>query len=77
MVPQHSQDGTMSRADFDNLQTNSTNNSITLNNISTAVQIQNSNMHLQQQQSSTVFGSQLVDKNSITPYTDATQVSVI
>lgn len=31
-------------------------------------------MQLQQQQS-VVFGSQLVDKNSITPYSDATQVS--
>lgn len=33
-------------------------------------------MQLQQQQS-VVFGSQLVDKNSITPYSDATQVSAM
>lgn len=30
----------------------------------------------QEQQQSVVFGSQLVDKNSITPYSDATQVSL-
>lgn len=60
MVPQHSQDGTMSRAEFD-LLTSTT----TAHNISVAGGTQSSSI---------VFGSQLVDKNSITPYSDATQV---
>lgn len=63
MVPQHSQDGTMSRAEFE-LLTSTT----TAHNIVTGGQQQ------QQSSSSIVFGSQLVDKNSITPYSDATQV---
>lgn len=60
MVPQHSQDGTMSRAEFDLLTSTTTAHNISVTTGGT--------------QSSIVFGSQLVDKNSITPYSDATQV---
>lgn len=39
------------------------------------VKEENQNHHHQHDDNSTVFGSQMVDKNSNTPYTDATQVS--
>lgn len=72
MVPQHSQDGNMSRSDFDNSAISSTTNNVS-NNVNATVL----NMFVQQQQhkSDVVFGSQRVDKNSSTPYSDATQVS--
>ncbi|XP_037035628.1 putative transcription factor SOX-14 isoform X2 [Bradysia coprophila] len=60
MVPQHSQDGTMSRAEFDLLTSTTTAHNIGVTGGTP-------------QSSSIVFGSQLVDKNSITPYSDATQ----
>lgn len=66
MVPQHSQDGNMSRSDFDNSAISSTTSNSNVNATSL-------NMFVQQQ-SDVVFGSQRVDKNSITPYSDATQV---
>ncbi|KAJ6642249.1 hypothetical protein Bhyg_07196 [Pseudolycoriella hygida] len=59
MVPQHSQDGAMSRAEFDLLTSTTTSHNISVTGGT--------------QSSSMVFGSQLVDKNSITPYSDATQ----
>lgn len=62
MVPQHSQDGTMSRAEFDLLTSTTTAHNISVTGGT--------------QSSSIVFGSQLVDKNSITPYSDATQVRI-
>lgn len=74
MVPQHSQDGNMSRSDFDNSAISSTTNNV---NNSNNVNQTTLNMFVQQQQqkSDVVFGSQRVDKNSSTPYSDATQVS--
>lgn len=63
MVPQHSQDGTMSRSEFDLLTSTTTAHNISVTGGT-------------QQSSSIIFGSQLVDKNSITPYSDATQVRI-
>lgn len=77
MVPQHSQDGNMSRSDFDNSAISSTtSNNVSNSNNGNATAL---NMFVQQQQqkSDVVFGSQRVDKNSSTPYSDATQVSFL
>lgn len=89
MVPQHSQDGIMFRPDFDNSNlvvsssnnNNNNNSSVTMNTVNNDASTSPLNMLVQQQQQQPlqsnrlVFGSQLVDKNSSTPYSDATQVS--
>ena len=76
MVPQHSQDGSiMSRTDnFESLTSTTTSHNVHL--LQQHQQQQQPQQQLQQQQSNgIIFGSQLVDKNSNTPYSDATQVS--
>lgn len=54
MVPQHSQEGNMTRTDIEST-------------TAATEGLQNTRI---------VFGSQLVDKNSSTPYSDATKVSL-
>lgn len=75
MVPQHTQDGTTS---INNNNTNNNSTSSTMsrdNSFDSLTSTTTSHIVNVLQQNGPLFGSQLVDKNSSTPYTDATQVS--
>lgn len=79
MLPQHSQDTIMScGGEFDDLSDNSPlllNTNSNGSNCSSGGLLTMSQQQQQLFQQNIVFGSQKVNKNSSTPYTDATQVS--